>query len=412
MVFPVPQRDVGGELIGQGLVDIANVYQQQQKKSNLQKIISDPNATPIQKGIAMQEAGMSPELIKESIKGARQNELMQVLFGESGGIGATAQDPRTPSIAPPGVERSPGMQPTDMVEDQPSQQPRQRGVDRLSDDKLRELLIAAPEAKPFIDAELRGREAERKLQQKRESEKRKEFVEERQFATQQVKPYFERIEKIKDSLPLKKRALALSRDAIESDEVGQFSQNRIADMLGIKELKSPKGTQLDIAIKENLISNLSRVSAKGTNLWIEKVMSSAFPQSGQSKSANLTVQEALEAEAAIDSAETEVFDRLAEEDISKFGFVKPDIRRRVNQEVEGLENEIMKRASYRTRDIFEKEKGYKKLENKPVVQGTPLTRGMFRNLVASMGSIEKAFKRARDLGYTVYSNEDVTKYEQ
>lgn len=395
MAFPA--QDQG--LQQQGLANILGGFQeleQQKQQERINSILQSPNASSLQKALAVKD---NPKLAAEFLKQERLSQLGQHLRG-------LREDFRTPGFVPSDMQRSPQMQEEVQVTEE-------EGLfGGVPESKLQETMTLFPETAPAIKEELAGRRDREKLAEKRKEAQRKEFVEERSFATQQTKPYVERIEKIKDSLPTKQRALSLARNAIESDEVGKFSQNRIADIFGVPELKTAKGAELDIAIKENLISNLSRVSAKGTNLWLEKVMSTAFPRVGQSKEANLTVQEALEAEAAIDKAETEVFDKLSQDDIQKFGYIKPDIRSRVNKELAGLENEIMKRASYRTRELFENEKGYKKLENKPVVRGTPLTRGMFRHLVSDTGSIEKAFKRAKDLGYTIYSNEDVIKYEQ
>ena len=113
-----------------------------------------------------------------------------------------------------------------------------------------------------------------------------------------------------------------ARQAIESREVGAFTMNHLADITGFDSLRNSKGAQLILASKEQLLPSLGRISAKAQNLYMEKRMASMIPQVGARDEANLTMQEMLEGEAAMDRAYLTEFDKLAEKDMDEYGYVK------------------------------------------------------------------------------------------
>jgi len=252
------------------------------------------------------------------------------------------------------------------------------------------------------------------LRERREEEtrKRKEFESERSFHTGYSKDQEKEAEIFRSSIPKKEMALKFARDAIEGGQLNYFSLDKLADVTGVDLFRTAKGAQLITASKENLLGNMSRVSARAQNIWFEQRLNSMFPKVGQSEEANLTVQEMLEGEVALDKAYLNEFDRIVEEDEKKYGFTKKDASKRARQNIKSLEKEIMDRTSFRMKEIEEKERGLGKMKEqvgKNVPNGTPMTLAMAKLYKDKFG--DNALDIARKNGYRIPTKEEFQIYQ-
>lgn len=302
-----------------------------------------------------------------------------------------------------------------MEGDESVSMPQQGGFDisKTPDNKLRQ--VAAFKGQPG-EAGTIGNMAQAELdkREKTEKEKLKKFESERSFHTGYSKDAVKRADLLRESLPKKEMALNLARNAVETGDVSFFSPDKLADVTGVDLFRTAKGAQLITAGKENLLSNMSRVSARAQNIWFEQRLNSMFPKIGQDQEANLTTQEMLEAEEAMDKAYLDEFDRLQVEDDKNYGYERKDIEKRARQAIKPLENHIMQRASYRMKEIEENEKGLTSLKTdvgKNVVKGTPLTLAMARLYVDKYGK-ENALKVAEKNGYYIPTPDEFSSYQK
>lgn len=246
-----------------------------------------------------------------------------------------------------------------------------------------------------------------KVLQSQKKQKYKEFSVERDYHTGFSKEAEKLAENIRETSPKKETALNFSRNAVETGDLSYFSLDKLADITGVDLFRTAKGAELITAGKENLLSNMSRVSARAQNIWFEQRLNSMFPKIGQSREANLTTQEMLEGELAMDKGYLKEFDRLSSEDMKKYGYVKKDIAKRARKANEPLEKELFKRSSYRMKEIEEVEKGIdtlKKEVGKNVVKGTPLTLAMAKLYKDKFG--DNALAIAKKNGYYIPSLEE------
>lgn len=251
-------------------------------------------------------------------------------------------------------------------------------------------------------------------QERRKNEekiKRTTFESDRAFHTKYSQKDVEEANQLRSSLPKKELALDLSRNAVESGETDYFSLNKLADATGIDLFRTAKGAQLIAAGKENLLSNMSRASAKAQNVWFEQRLNSVFPKIGQSNEANMTVQEMLEGEELLDRAYLNSFDKIASEDTEKYGYERKDIKKRAFDEIKPIERQIIKRSSYKMKEIEEREKGLSKMKSevgKNVIKGTPLTMAMAKLYVDKFG--DNALDVAKKNGYDIPTYEEFEIY--
>lgn len=260
-----------------------------------------------------------------------------------------------------------------------------------------------------------GNIAKGELEKRKEEEKtkRKSFESERAYHSGYTKETEKKVNELRNSIPKKEMALNFSRNAIETGNLGYFSPDKLADATGMDLFRTAKGAQLITAGKENLLSNMSRVSARAQNIWFEQRLNSMFPKIGQSEEANLITQEMLEGEVALDKAYVNEYERLSDEDENKYGFVKKDIDKRVANNLKTLEKEILGRTSYRMKEIEEQEKGISKLKKdvgKNVIKGTPLTLAMAKLYKEKFG--ENALKVAEKNGYYIPTIEEFQTFQE
>jgi len=357
--------------------------------------------------IQLQQGGLGEVLqaINRGISGiseqrmAKQKKLEdQRILDE---IFGTSQSPVTPEplsrMAQPNAE-------TVTIEDKVSDKSSAPGVQRISDEQLVKLTML-PKYKDVANAELKRREIERKT-----------FESDRKFHSEGSKKGEERAFALRESLPKKQSALNLARDSVQSGEVGPFSLANLAERTGIPEFQTAKGSQLVTAAKENLLSNMARVSAKAQNIWFEQRLNSMFPKIGQTIEANEAAGIMLQGELDMDNNWLEEYNRISKEDMDRYGYVRRDAEQRATELADRKNQEVMNKTSYQLRRNFEDEKGARWMQDnakKSVVQGTPLTPEMFVVMLKETGGDKaKAIANAKKRGYKIHTQEEIREWLQ
>lgn len=390
---------------------LSNVSPERQQQA-LQAIqaIDQRNEQRRQQALKQQEyakLGLSslvdPSVNKEALKQRGTQSVMDQIFS-SPQFGSSSIE-RQPSAIP----ESSNFDYTAIKGEIPAEQVQSLESQIIPDEKIAQLATVNPSVANQLQAR---NEQIRKQIERKQDVARSRFEAERKYHTQYSKPQEEEFNKLAQSTEKKEVALEFARNAVETGNLSSLSPDKLADATGFDIFRTAKGAQLITAAKENLLSNMSRVSAKGQNLWFEQRLNSMFPKIGQSKEANLTTQEMLEAETAMDKAEISAFERLAAQDERDVGYVKKDIGSRVREEVKSVKKQIFDRAKHRMRVIEEEEMGLKKLKRKvgqAVLKGTPLTISMARLYKDKFG--EKSKEMAIKNGYSIPTIEDLRMYE-
>ncbi len=327
-------------------------------------------------GLPRELANLDPQIASQLIKQQQKNALIQQIMGggEQGG------------------QPQPGMQ----------QQTRETASSAQRSSLSPQQRIALSTADQGLG---RAAQTEEKLAEGK-------FQEERKYHTQFSAPIEKRVSERREGSRKLNFALDLARDAIESGEVGRFSPSVLSTLPGLPEparraFQTATGAQLETAGKEFLFSNMGRLSAKAQNIFMEQRIGSMFPRVGQSEEANLTTQEILEGESALDKAYLRAFDELSQKDMDQYGYVRKDIDRRVDEILKPFDKEILDRAAFRTREIQESQWNDQKLAkeaNKKVSRGTFLTPRMGGELYKKFG--DQTLEHAKKLGYSIPTPEE------
>lgn len=274
-------------------------------------------------------------------------------------------------------------------------------------DNIDQNTIDAYRASPYPQIQAMGKQYDN-----RRKESRRKFENDRTFHAKGLVETEKKYAKLRSEIPKRERVLQLAHNAVESGEVGAFSKNRLAQMIGGPigdAMMTMSGAQFATAAKENLVTSLGEVTARAANMFMEKRMIDAFAKQGQTEEANLGVLDFFESENDINKAIESEFTRLARQDMERYGFKRNDLDERAIEASMPQQEKILNRSSLRNRQLIEKSKGaqwmYKQV-NKKVDKGTPITPSMFRIFVEKIGDPEKALKRVKQLGYTILSPEN------
>jgi hypothetical protein len=391
------------------------------------------NLTPLQRATTISR--LHPELGKELLKQSRIQQTQNAIntnfpdLAESGvntpsrasrnavqsfsEPGMTANLPGIGVNSPPGSEMPTGNIQTAPQQNQPAQNDPQ-GL-RTQADRYRKRAAAYTSASMPDKAKVDLSQADaldRRADTLQKTSQRT-YESERDYATKTTENFRNRMSGISASLPAKDLALQLARQAIESGEVGAFSGAHLAQLTGSPVFQSASGAGLNLASKENLVGNLARVSGRAQNRWLEQVMSGAFPRVGQSETANLTVQEGVEADKALTESELQIYRQLEDQDLKTQGYVGKDIEQRVEKAFKPIAREILERTSYRTRQLWEREKSDKDLLHlayKKAPTGVYLTRRMAQIFLKLHKDPKVAVEKAKEKGYRIPSNAEADEW--
>lgn len=336
------------------------------------------------------------------------------LGGGGGGAGGIPPQPLQPGMAPQALPGGAvgGVPETDqqMLNENPlpgqqqPENPRELAIGDFSDEKLVAMKgLGVKELNDIADAEMNRR-----------GQERRRFEADRQFAQGRAGPYLKKIDENREAVRAKKFSQKLMMDAIENENLEFFSPDNLANVTGIEAFRTAKGAQFLTALKENLLSNISRAGAR-PNMWIEQQINKMAPQIGRSREANMTVAKMLMAENALIEQEIGIADNLSAEYKQKLGYVPENIASLVDSAMKPISQDIQDNLSYDMRKIHEKETGKKKLiagMNKKVPRDTPLTPAMTLLFLDKLKDPKKVLAHAKKMGYKIPSTEQYRRYEE
>lgn len=375
MVQSIPRLDVGGRIgaaagqgIGQGIAsgaelslnrNIQNEQLQLQNQYQLQQIQA-----------------------REAAKQQQKLALLQSVFGISPGqISQSPQD----QIQGIGENRS-----NEYSMQQPAQQ---SAIQNLSDDQIA--------AATLVDPNL-GR-----VLQEQKKLKRREFESERKFHTDRSSKFLDEIRQETKGINEREIAVDSAISAVNSGQMSPLGGDFWAGILNLPSLRTESGAALQAAAKVNLIGSLGRVGAR-PNQFIEKQISDAFAQAGETKSAQMAKLQITKAVLDLDKKRGQIANKLADEYRQELRYVPENIDSLVEKQMQPFAEMRMEKLSYdlqRSREKSQSPEFYQTLQK--VFPGTPLTPEkyqVFYNKAQGKNEEERdaaAIRMAKKAGYKI-----------
>ena len=197
------------------------------------------------------------------------------------------------------------------------------------------------------------------VEDKKFKDKDRRFWEE--GARQRNKLFFERLDKIEDSLPEEKQALQTMRAAIDSGDFTGFG-NKLAEITGQDIFKTSSGAAFQSAAKTFLIKEISQVTGP-KNQFLEKNVLKGLGSSLYNPIANDIIQSAKEYAHDLKEKEIEISRSLEDQYVSK-GMEPPrNFKSLVRRELKPFEQQLNDQYQKKL-DILAKNKGLPPLSGK------------------------------------------------
>jgi hypothetical protein len=240
--------------------------------------------------------------------------------------------------------------------------------------------------------------------EKRESEQRGgKFSEDRAFHARLAIPAIESNEKFKKTFPEQERNLNI----IRSSAPDVSTQDYLADLTGFEPLRTLKGAQFGAAVKNFFITDVAAITGQ-KNKWIEQQIKSALPTYGKSPEANIAIADIWQTKLDVEKKRSENFDKLRQQDMENFGYVRDDIDSRADEVTRPFAIQRDKQLAYDLRKQYENEDPKRVESLDKVTSGTPLTLEKARYLVDKFA--DQAEEVAKKLGYDIPSPELYQRY--
>lgn len=232
--------------------------------------------------------------------------------------------------------------------------------------------------------------------------------EERESTRKRTEPILEETRKVRASLPGKKTALNLFKNAID-EGIGPISIANLGDkfnqMTGTNLFpENASAKEAAYASKTYLVENLGKVGAKGLNQFLEKQIIQAQPSIGATEKGNRAVLHAMESAYDIEKNYADNVGKIQDmyEDAGRP--VPKTAIRQAEKISQSYAEERMKKLAVDLQENQEKALSDKEVmginrkgEFKKVIPGTPLTQRNARLFSIRFG--DKAEAKAKSLGY-------------
>lgn len=383
-----------GTLLGSVLQQQNARKQQAQAQQNFQNLLPtlDPNKQlSLQDTLRIQQmaqqAGYDPKAVMDAIKTTKPSNLERILAGSEY---QNQEMDINPFEAPVSASAKPLVEATYQ-----NLAPRPVSpIENLSDRQILALSSSPnPEDRAFADMAIKQKEA-----------RRKEFIDNRDYHSKVSDKFAQKMSDLQSGVSNIDIAINEYQMGIESGAGGTYSPDYFAGLFGEwgAGLVTPGGVLQNNATKKFLLADLEKVSAKGTNMFLEQRLTSTYGQLGRKKETNDAWIETAKMKNDIDKAKLKAYKEISQNYEQKLGYVPRNIEYLVDEATKDEVKQISDQAAINVQKIFESEKTDKDLLkdiNKKVFKDTPLTE---RNAQIFLNKFGKdAEKRALERGYRI-----------
>ncbi|MBS3903747.1 MAG: hypothetical protein KGZ39_00290 [Simkania sp.] len=237
--------------------------------------------------------------------------------------------------------------------------------------------------------------------------RRKEFESDRAYNSARSDKYLDELGKSTSGIREREIGIDSSIAAVNSGQLSPLGGSFWADILNIPSLRDQSGATLQAAAKVNLIGALDKVGAR-PNQFIEKQISSAFAQVGETKESQMAKLNIAKTVLDLDKKELEIAQILSDQYRKDLGYVPANIDSLVRTQMKPYTEKRMEKLAYdlqESREMSQNPEFYNTLQK--VYPGTPLTEGKYKVFYhKAKGNTEeerdaKALEMAKKAGYKI-----------
>lgn len=189
----------------------------------------------------------------------------------------------------------------------------------------------------------RAKIAEKKsmAQEEREFLPKKEYI---QHSAKENTDYLNEVSQIEKDRPTTEFALGMMEDSLGDAGKWNAAKDWLADHTGFKGFRSAAGTELDSAIKQYFLGDLTSIKGGRANQFLEKQIRDAYPSAGQDPIANQKILLGMRLKEKINSLKIDKTRELEDKYIEKQGYLPSNFKSEVNKNLKSDAEKIEKDA--------------------------------------------------------------------
>lgn len=187
--------------------------------------------------------------------------------------------------------------------------------------------------------------------------------------------FMENIEASEDRLPTAEISIRLAEDAIEDPAAkGKWNafKDFLADKTGYEGFRSAKGAELQSAIKQYFLGDLSSIKGGRPNQLIEKQLLDAYPKIGRDPIANQKILAGMKMQHEIAREKVRVSRELEEKYLSEYGHLPVGFQAIVKKQMKPIADRLEKQTIKTLDSLSKFQNEFEKLSSKSLKKGEVL----------------------------------------
>lgn len=169
----------------------------------------------------------------------------------------------------------------------------------------------------------------------------KEYV---KHAAKENSEFLTGVGQLENDMPNTQFALGMIEDALGNADKWAAAKDLLAEKTGFAGFRSASGAELDSAIKNYFLGDLSSIKGGRANVFIEKQIRDAYMKAGQDPISNQKILLGMRMKEAINRVKIQATREMEDHFLKKEGFLPPNFKSTVNKLITPKVNEIEKNA--------------------------------------------------------------------
>lgn len=237
------------------------------------------------------------------------------------------------------------------------------------------------------------------LTQQAKSEQKKADLPREQYIKQEYKSlpkFMEAVDAAEDKIPIADMSIKLAEEATEDPGKWAAFRDFLAEKTGYEGFRSSKGAELQSAIKQYFLGDLSSIKGGRPNQLIERQLLDAYPRIGRDPISNQKILVGMKMQQEIQRKKVELTRDMEEKLLAKQGYLPPGFQSMIKRELKPFVNQIEKDTINKLSALSKYQNEYEKVASKQLKKGEVL-------MLSPEGSYEAIpksnFDKAKEQGY-------------
>lgn len=229
----------------------------------------------------------------------------------------------------------------------------QGGLTNLTPEKvLAASAIAEKAGFPHLGTAITG--LYQQQQKEASKEREREFIPKKEYIEHSAKEnsaFLDEISQSEKDLPITQFSISMIEDSLGDAGKWAALKDRLAENSGFEGFRSAAGAELDSAIKNYFLGDLSSIKGGRPNVFIEKQIRDAYPKAGRDPISNQKVVLGMKMKEQINRIKVEKTRELEEKFISEMGYLPTQFKSIVNKQIRQDIQKIEKNAIEQLRNM-------------------------------------------------------------